>query len=196
MMCSQVHEIRSPVVVFDDDVYLVGGCVAERLAREGREVRLVTPNAQVSSWTYYTVELEHVRRRLVDAGVAITTDHNLIEIGRDAVSVEGMYGEPAQSIPAATVVLVTMRTPNDALYTALRDDEAALEAAGIRSLKAIGDCLAPGLLAEAVFGGHEAARLLDAPDVSDLPFRIEQVPASFEPPLPWASASRLGDAAE
>ena len=189
-------EIRSPVVVFDDDNYLVGGCVAERLATEGHEVSLIAPGAQVSSWTHYTVELAHVRRRLVAAGVSVITDHNLTNIGPDAVTFEGMYGEPARTLPAATVVLVTMRSPNDALYTALRDDDAALEAAGIRSLKAIGDCFAPGLLAEAVFGGHEAARLLDAPDVSDLPFRVEQVPASFEPPLPWANPVSLDDAAE
>ena len=53
--------------------------------------------------------------------------------------------------------------------------------------RAIGDCHAPGLLSEAVFSGHEAARLLDGPDVTDLPFRIEQVPASWDPPLPWTN---------
>ena len=61
-----------------------------------------------------------------------------------------------------------------------------LAQAGVESLRAIGGCLAPQLLAEAVFTGHEAARALDGPDVSDLPLRIEQVPASFEPPMPWA----------
>ena len=53
--------------------------------------------------------------------------------------------------------------------------------------RAIGDCHAPGLLSEAVFSGHETARLLDGPDVTDLPFRIEQVPASWDPPLPWTN---------
>ena len=81
-----------------------------------------------------------------------------------------------------------MRSPNQALTHALRDDEAALAAAGIRSLRAIGDCFVPALLSEAVFSGHQAARALDGPDVTDEPFRIEQVPASFEPPLPWPEA--------
>ena len=54
-------------------------------------------------------------------------------------------------------------------------------APGINSLTAVGDCLTPGLVSEAVFSAHEAARGLDALDVSDLPFRVEQVPASFEP---------------
>ena len=80
-----------------------------------------------------------------------------------------------------------MREPSDALYRALREDRGALDEAGIRSVRAVGDCFAPGLLSEAVFSGHEAARLLDGPDVTDLPFRIEQVPASWDPPLPWTN---------
>ena len=180
-------EVVSPVVLFDSDTYVVGGCVAEKLARAGHDVALVTPFAQVSPWTQWTIELPHVQRRLVEAGVRIVANHNLTAIDDGTVEVAGVHGEPARTIEAATVVLVTMREPNDALYRELRDDRNALDAAGIRSLRAIGDCFAPGLLSEAVFSGHEAARLLDGPDVTDLPFRIEQVPASWDPPLPWTN---------
>ena len=180
-------EVVSPVVLFDNDSYVVGGCIAEKLAREGQDVTLVTPFAQVSPWTQWTIELPHVQRRLIEAGVRIVANHNLATIGDGTVDVAGVHGEPARTIEAATVVLVTMREPNDALYQSLRDDRDALDAAGIRSLRAIGDCHAPGLLSEAVFSGHEAARLLDGPDVTDLPFRIEQVPASWDPPLPWTN---------
>ena len=174
-------EVVSPVVLFDNDSYVVGGCIAEKLAREGQDVTLVTPFAQVSPWTQWTIELPHVQRRLIEAGVRIVANHNLTAIGDGTVEVAGVHGEPARTIEAATVVLVTMREPNDALYQSLRDDRDVLDAAGIRSLRAIGDCHAPGLLSEAVFSGHEAARLLDGPDVTDLPFRIEQVPASWDP---------------
>ena len=97
----------------------------------------------------------------------------------------GIHGEPARSLDAASVVLVTMRSPNEALYHDLVGNQEALAAAGIQSVRAVGDCFAPAQLSEAVFSGHEAAQALDGPDVTDLPFRVEQVPASFEPPFPW-----------
>jgi dimethylamine/trimethylamine dehydrogenase len=178
--------VGSPVVIFDDDPYVMGGCLAEKLAVEGHDVTLVTPFAQVSPWTLYTIDLAEIQRRLVSLGVTILANHKLAAIGEGTVEVAGVYGGPARALEAASVVLVTMREPMDALARTLADDEEALAAAGIRSVRAIGDCLAPALLSEAVFGGHEAARALDGPDVSDQPFRIEQVPATFEPPLPWA----------
>ena len=181
-------EVVSPVVLFDNDTYVVGGCVAEKLAREGHDVTLVTPFAQVSPWTQWTIELPHVQPPALSRRECASSPTTTWPPSTTArVEVAGVHGEPARTIDAATVVLVTMREPNDALYRALRDDRDALDAAGIRSLRAIGDCHAPGLLSEAVFSGHEAARLLDGPDVTDLPFRIEQVPASWDPPLPWTN---------
>ncbi len=38
----------------------------------------------------------------------------------------------------------------------------------------IGDCLAPGTIADAVFSGHCFARELDAPDPGDVPFQRER----------------------
>ena len=42
-------------------------------------------------------------------------------------------------------------------------------------MTAIGDCLSPGLIAAAVYGGHKYARELDAevPSIDELPFRRE-----------------------
>jgi dimethylamine/trimethylamine dehydrogenase len=58
-------------------------------------------------------------------------------------------------------VIVGMRHSNDSLYQSLivRKDE--LKAAGIKSVKRIGDALAPGALVHAVYSGHEYARNLD-----------------------------------
>ncbi len=179
-------EVRSPVVIFDDDTYVMGGCLAEKLAGEGHDVTIVTPLAQVSPWTLYTLDLAEIQRRLVASGVAVLANHNLAAISESEVEVTGVYGEPARFLNASSVILVTMRSPNETLYHDLVGDEDANAKAGIKSVRAVGDCLAPALLSEAVFGGHEAARALDGPDVADQPFRIEQVPASFEPPFPWA----------
>jgi dimethylamine/trimethylamine dehydrogenase len=72
--------------------------------------------------------------------------------------------------------MVTSRHPADGLYRALADDPAALQASGIKSLRAIGDCAAPSTIAAAVHDGHLAARELDAPPANpDMPFRREEV---------------------
>ena len=90
----------------------------------------------------------------------------------------GSSGEPACDRGAALVVLVTMRTSNDSLANELRKLVESDMVPGIRSFTATGDCLAPGLTAEAVFSGHRAARELDGPDVADPPFRIEEAAAA------------------
>jgi len=45
--------------------------------------------------------------------------------------------------------------------------------AGIKSAARIGDCLAPGIIASAVFSGHKYAREFDEPDLGDVPFKRE-----------------------
>jgi len=66
------------------------------------------------------------------------------------------------------------RVPNDALYYELESRAETLSAAGIKSLARIGDCLAPGIIASAVFSGHKFAREFDEPDQGDVPFKRER----------------------
>ena len=67
-------------------------------------------------------------------------------------------------VAADAVVLVTARVSNDALHRELKSDAAATEAAGIEAVYAIGDCVAPRLIADCVFDGHRLAREIDSPD--------------------------------
>ena len=71
------------------------------------------------------------------------------------------------------VVLVTQRLSDEALYRELAGDPAALEAAGIEAVYRIGDCVAPRLIADAIFDGHRLAREIDSPD----PERAAALPA-------------------
>ena len=171
--------VHSPVVVFDDDAYVMGGALAEKLARDGHRVLLVATGAMVSPWSRFVIDQADIHRRLVACGVEVLLNHNLLAIQKDSVRLAGMFGEPSFLRQAASVVLVTMRTPQaelaDDLGKALGNDGAG----AIRSLVAVGDCHAPGLLSEAVFSGHLAARSLDETGSGDLPFRVEQVPADF-----------------
>jgi dimethylamine/trimethylamine dehydrogenase len=178
----------SPVVIFDDDSYFMGGALAELLARQNCDVTIVVASSHVSPWTQLTFEHSEIHKRLVSLGVRIVLNSNLRKISSDSVEIAGLFGEPARPIPAASVVLVTMRMPNDALQHSLQALVSAAQGTA-PSIITVGDCRTPGLIAEAVFSGHSAARGLDAEDCEGLPFRIEQIPASFEPPLPGSRRS-------
>jgi dimethylamine/trimethylamine dehydrogenase len=79
-------------------------------------------------------------------------------------------------LPCASLLLVTMRLPNDALFHDLNSDPARQADGGITSLQRIGDCLSPSTIAAAVYSGHRSAREMDAPPSNDeLPFKRELI---------------------
>jgi dimethylamine/trimethylamine dehydrogenase len=70
--------------------------------------------------------------------------------------------------------MVTGRLPNDALFQELRSGEAALQRAGIRSVTALADALAPSTIQAAVYDGHRYAREIEDPVDPDMaPFKRE-----------------------
>ncbi len=85
-----------------------------------------------------------------------------------------MFTGRKRDLACASVVTVTARLPEETLYRALLDRPEALAQAGITSVTAIGDALAPSTIAAAVYAGHRAARDLDAPPIDDaVPFERE-----------------------
>jgi dimethylamine/trimethylamine dehydrogenase len=169
-------ESTDPVVVFDDDNYYSGALIAEKLKLDGHDVTLVTPSAQVSSWTEHTLEQHRIQAHVLELGIEVVTSKNITRIGSDSVETACVYTDKAGTLPAATVVLVTSRQPNDELLLELNADSDRLADAGISSVTAIGDCLCPSTIAAAVHDGHRVAREMDAPPANpDMPFRREIV---------------------
>ena len=164
--------LEGPVLVYDDDHYYMGGVLAEKLAVAGCEVTLVTPEATVSAWTKLTLEHDRIMARLLALDVTLVTEHKLDDIGEDEMRIRCVYTQKARSIQASSVVMVTSRRPDDALYYDLIGDEARLADAGIRAVHRIGDCHAPATIAAAVYEGHRFARELGA-EPAGLGFRRE-----------------------
>jgi dimethylamine/trimethylamine dehydrogenase len=162
---------EGPVVVFDDEHYYMGSVIAERLAAAGLDVTLVTTGDVVASWTAHTLELIPINQQLRRLGIAVVTAHDVIGFDGREVALASNYGEPERRLPAAAVVAVTSRLPEEALYAALQGAPEALRAAGIKSVTRIGDCLAPGFIAHAVYSGHRYARELDAAPVGEVSFK-------------------------
>jgi dimethylamine/trimethylamine dehydrogenase len=151
------------VLIYDCEGYFMGAGLAELLATRGCSVALMSPMSDVAPYLDRTNEGAEVRQRLVDLGVELLPYHQLLTIGPESCTVEQRYGKRATS-RADAVVLVTARIPNDSLYQELKRQPERLAAAGIRGLYAIGDCVAPRVLAEAVFDGHRLAQEIDSPD--------------------------------
>jgi dimethylamine/trimethylamine dehydrogenase len=75
---------------------------------------------------------------------------------------------------------VTHRLSNESLYRELKADEDTLRAEGVDALYRIGDCVAPRLIADAIFDGHRLAREIDSENPAvPLPYRRES--AALEP---------------
>ena len=155
------------IVVYDGDGYLMASVLAELLAREGRQVELVTGYDAIAPFCAETLEDVLIRERLHACGVAMRTSTVLTGIEPGKLTCEDAHGEPLE-IAAAGVVLVTQRVSQDALFHELDGRREAVFR--------IGDCVAPRLLAEVVFDGHRLAREIDAedPEVA-LPYLRERV---------------------
>ena len=69
--------------------------------------------------------------------------------------------------------MVTARQPNDDLYHALQQRFESNEELLLSSLRRIGDCDAPAIIAAAVYSGHRYARELDTEPDPDVPLRLE-----------------------
>ncbi len=152
--------IDGPVVVFDDDHYYMGGVVAEKLCAQGHHVTLVTPAAAASAWTAFTLEKDYIQKRLLESGIVIVGGHELSAIDRARVEIACVHTGRRRELDCTSVVLVTAREPNNALYRELTTDQEAMAEAGIRRLTRIGDALAPGTIAAATWSGHRFAREL------------------------------------
>jgi dimethylamine/trimethylamine dehydrogenase len=76
-----------------------------------------------------------------------------------------VYSGQEQRVSCASLLTITARLPNDELQQALEARENEWRGAGIKAVTAIGDCLAPGLIAHAVYAGQRYAQEFDtSPD--------------------------------
>lgn len=161
IMAGRLPEGR--VVLFDDDHYYMGAVLAERLQAAGAAVTLITPADKVASWATYTAEQSRTQRRLLELGVEIVTAHALTAFDGSEAVLACAYTNRERRIAADAVVTVTARRPNDRLYRALSDRIEVGADRPVTSLRRIGDCEAPAIIAAAVHAGHKLARELDMP---------------------------------
>ncbi len=154
------------VIIFDDDHYYLGGVLAELLAGDGFQVRLVTPAAHVSAWTANTLELARIRKRVMEAGVNVEVNRAVQRITANGVVTRCVFTGAEGFMAADTIVMVTARLPEDALFNELIAQQSRWPAASISSVRAIGDAWAPATIASAVWSGRRYAEELGEPNLA------------------------------
>ncbi|MBS1678925.1 MAG: NAD(P)-binding protein [Actinobacteria bacterium] len=169
------------IVVYDCEGYFMGTALAARLAAEGRAVELLTPLGDLAPFTAETMEDGFVRARLAELGVGVRTRRRITAVAAGRVLAASEHGGP-EEIEADGIVLVTQRLSEDTLYGELVDDRERLRSHGIEAVYRVGDCVAPRLLADAVFDGHRLAAEIESPDPAvPLPYeREESIPRGPE----------------
>ncbi len=157
--------IKSSVVVYDDEQGYLAGVIADHLKAKNVEVVFITPASVVSPWTDSTLEQKRVQRSLINSGVKIICNQSIYKIENATALLECTYTGSITKVPCKSIVMVTERISNSALYDNLMQSN--LEGKTQYNIQAIGDAEAPGLIADAVYLGHLAAQNFEA-DETDI----------------------------
>ncbi len=167
--------VKGKVVVFDDEHYYMGGVLAEKLRNEGHDVSLVTPAPDISHWTHNTMEQGRIQKKLLQIGVKLFPQNNLYSAKDGYVELACVFTDNITQYDCDTLVLVTERIPNDQIYQNLQNEKKIFSKSRIKTIQLLGDCLAPGIIASAVYSGHLAAREFQMGTIEEVPFRRERV---------------------
>ena len=191
-------EVGERVCVLDADGYFTGIGMAELMADAGKQVSVITHYDVVGPMHEFTAELSVLRRMMNEKGITALTGrwvdrldvenqvrvvhYDLYRGGYERAagptSGEAPFeeSEASENLDVDSVILVTARKPNRALWDALkaRQDEWAGE--GITGVYQAGDCYAPRMIAEAVFDGHRIAREFESENPqAPLPVKRERI---------------------
>jgi dimethylamine/trimethylamine dehydrogenase len=168
------------VIVYDEDAYYMGSAMAEMVRASGAEVTLITPREVISDWAGKTSERWRIRAHLMGQGIDCVTSQALIWVEGGQARLSCQYTGAGTVRPCDTVVMVTQRAPSDTLYRDLIAHSGDPDALPF-TLRRIGDCEAPAIIAAAVYAGHRYARELDTTPDIDEPLKHDRVDVGQTP---------------
>lgn len=174
------------VVILDGDGYFMAVSLAEQLAIAGHEVTVVTFFDRLAPMTDLTLEGPNLRRMAEERGIAVRTAQWVERAEEDSTGVRlwtysihrdgwrrtgpvlgelpRRAGTAVDPLDCDTVLLCTARRAEDTLWRELKARRAEWPDHGLHGVYRSGDCLAPRMLADAVFDGHRIGREIDSPD--------------------------------
>jgi dimethylamine/trimethylamine dehydrogenase len=152
-----------PLVIYDDDQIYLGGVLAEHLSDIGLDIVFVTPANNVSPWCENTLEQHRIQKSLINKNIDLKFGYIITGIMEDKVQFECNFSGKKLNVPAQSVLLVTERSREITLYDDLVELVSEKNSEDF-FLKLVGDAAAPGLIADAIFDGHLAARNFERDD--------------------------------
>ena len=161
---TQQDSLGDSIVIYDDDQGYLASAIADHLSSAGHNITFVTPASVVSPWTEHTLEQHRIQSSLLNQGVTIITNKTIIHAEENNLSARCVYTGNISHIPCKTLILVTERTPDTTLYTQLSESIKKSTNSKPYHIELLGDALAPGLIADAVYSGHLAAQNFESPE--------------------------------
>ncbi len=139
------------VAVLDDDGGRYAASVTELLLAAGHEVQHITTRPMLFGDTVPTLEHPVIYARVLAQPITVHLNTWVRSVRGGRIAAFNLYNGADETVPdVETVVLVTQRRADDALYQAL----------GREPLR-LGDCLAPRALDHAIFDGYVAGLEMD-----------------------------------
>ncbi|PZF75210.1 NADH:flavin oxidoreductase [Aestuariivirga litoralis] len=145
-------QLAGHIVIYDDEHYFMAGALAEKLARAGHSVTLVTPNPTVSSWTAMTDEQGFLQARLHEIELPMQTGRLLQGQEKGRLRLACSASGKASELACDTLIVATGRVPDDRLFHELTSTARPF------TVSRVGDCLQPSSIADAVYSAHRFAR--------------------------------------
>ena len=124
-----------------------------------------------------SLEQRRIQTSLLDLGVRIHQQKGLSRGADGQLEICCIYSGKTEIIQCQSLITVTERIPQRNLYDPLMARQAQGEAPEVKTIRLIGDALAPGTIAAAVYSGHRYAREFASDiDIDRPPFKRE---------MPW-----------
>ena len=161
------------VTIFDDDHYYMGPVMALYLRSLNYNVTLITTAGRVGQWGEFTEEIYDSNAALINAGVNLITNKNLKKVNNDNIEISCIFSGNIETIDCNWIIPLTRREPNDHLFYDLQKIFQNTNSQKIKTVLRIGDCEAPGIIANAVYSGYKAGielggNLIKEPTYKDL----------------------------
>lgn len=162
--CIDKKPAGKRVFVTDNDGYFMGSAMAILLAENGHEVTYTTFAASVGPYLRFTLEEQRVYERCMELGVNMIAQHFTVSTENGVATLMHMHSGKEMQVGYDSVMLVSHRVSQCAIYDQLQANPEAMKEAGIKSIHLIGDAHTPGMIAQATFSGARLAREFDTPD--------------------------------
>jgi len=154
--------LRGRVLVIDNDAYYMGSAMAQLLAQNGHQVTYATYGETVGPYLRFTLEEQRMYHKLLELEVEMVAQHVTVAAENGAATLAHIWSGRERIVEYDSIMLVTQRVSECALYDRMQAAPKDMKAAGIKSVHLIGDAHTPGIIAQAVFSGARLAREFDS----------------------------------